>query len=79
MKAITGSILILASSVFYLARINAQPINFHEAIRFASLLSLSLFIVGLIFILWELKSYIPQQQGGVNDVSMRKQKELDEG
>ncbi|MDQ8209869.1 hypothetical protein QEH52_20290, partial [Coraliomargarita sp. SDUM461003] len=56
MKSITGALLIVASSIFYLARINAQPINFQSAIEFSNRISFTLFISGTGFIAWDIIS-----------------------
>ena len=73
MKSISGAILLVASSVFYLARINAQPINFHEAIRFASMCSLMLAVAGIIFMIWGIKESLPK------DTTDSKDHDLEEG
>ena len=46
MKLVAGSILTVTSSVFYLARIQAQAINFDSAFKLASRCSLGLFLAG---------------------------------
>jgi predicted phage tail protein len=62
MKSITGAILLVASAVFYLARINAQQINFHSATKFASNCSYVLAMSGVALIIWGLISDIKRSQ-----------------
>ena len=52
MKLVAGSILTVTSSVFYLARIQAQAINFDSAFKLASRCSLGLFLAGVALVVW---------------------------
>lgn len=52
MKLVAGSILTITSSVFYLAHIQAQAINFDSAFKFASKCSLGFFLAGAALVVW---------------------------
>ena len=63
MQSITGAILLVASAVFFLTRINAQQINSKEAIAIAHISSLILAISGIVLIIRGLISDHKRLQG----------------